>query len=277
MKSKNTSTAEHEYVLGTDRDELVRLGLQHQLWVEYAAAAWERAGFGPGQKLLDVGCGPGYATFDLSSRVGAQGQVKAIDASGRFIAHLEAGARMRGVNNIEAVIGDVERLAVSKGAFDGAYARWVLCFVKRPESVIAGVARALRQGGTFVVQDYFDYEGVLIAPNCEVFKKVFKMVARSWRRRGGNPDIGAEIPRMLAQCGFEVADVRPIVRSARPGSPLWQWPDTFFANYLPALVEWGLINETEQREFKNQWRRRSRDASAFFATPPMIEVVAVKK
>src|ERR1051325_10709821 len=134
MTTNQKPQTEREYVLGTDQDELTRLGFQHQLWLEHAASAWERAGFGPGQKLLDVGCGPGYATFDLSSRVGAQGQVRAIDASGRFIAHLEAGARMRGVNNIAAAIGDVERLALSKGAFDGAYARWVLCFVKRQES-----------------------------------------------------------------------------------------------------------------------------------------------
>ena len=56
--------SEHEYVLGTDRAELERLGLQHQLWSEHAPRAWERAGFQRGMKLLDVGCGPGFATFD---------------------------------------------------------------------------------------------------------------------------------------------------------------------------------------------------------------------
>src|SRR2546425_9457061 len=55
MKPRQTVQGEQEYVLGTNRDELVRLGLQHQLWARYAADAWERAGFGPGKKLLDVG------------------------------------------------------------------------------------------------------------------------------------------------------------------------------------------------------------------------------
>src|SRR5262245_18058264 len=72
---------EQEYVLGTNRDELVRLGLQHQLWARYAADAWERAGFGPGKKLLDVGCGPGYASLDLAALVGTRGHVHAIDIS----------------------------------------------------------------------------------------------------------------------------------------------------------------------------------------------------
>ena len=127
------------------------------------------------------------------------------------------------------------------------------------------------------MQDYFNYEDVLIAPNCEVFKLVFSMVARSWRLRGGNPDVGVEVPGILARCGFAVNETRPIVRAARPGSPLWKWPETFFANYLPALVQLRLIKETDRKEFQRQWRHRSRDPAAFFLTPPMIEVIAVKE
>jgi cyclopropane fatty-acyl-phospholipid synthase-like methyltransferase len=42
-----------------------------------SAADWDRAGFGPGQRLLDVGCGPGFASLDLVERVGGYGQVLA--------------------------------------------------------------------------------------------------------------------------------------------------------------------------------------------------------
>lgn len=61
---------EIEYVLGTDDAELARLGFQHQVWARVTVAAWEHAGFHRGATLLDVGCGPGYATFDLASLVG---------------------------------------------------------------------------------------------------------------------------------------------------------------------------------------------------------------
>ena len=114
MKLNEAIQQEQEYVLGTNQDELVRLGLQHQLWARYAADAWERAGFGPGKKLLDVGCGPGYASFDLAARVGTRGQVRAIDISRRFIRHLQSQAQHRGVNNIQASVGHVERLKLSK-------------------------------------------------------------------------------------------------------------------------------------------------------------------
>ena len=275
-KPQKSERAEQEYVLGTNRDELLRLGLQHQLWSGYAADAWERAGFGPGKKLLDVGCGPGYASLDLAARVGTRGQVRAMDISDRFIRHLQSQARLRGLTNITASVGHVERLNLSDGGFDGAYARWVLCFVENPAAVVSGVARALKKGGAFVIQDYFNYESVLIAPNCDVFRRFFKMVAQSWRMRGGNSDIGAEIPNLLARHGFEVKEIKPLLRVARPGSPLWKWPETFFENYLPVLVELGLFSESDKDQFNREWRKRSRDRSAFFVTPPMIEVIGIK-
>ena len=55
-----------EYVLGTNDEELMRLGFQHRVWGEQAFALWERAGFAPGQTIVDVGCGPGFATLDLA-------------------------------------------------------------------------------------------------------------------------------------------------------------------------------------------------------------------
>src|SRR5438874_1320093 len=120
MKPRQALQREQEYVLGTNREELLRLGLQHQLWARYAADAWERAGFGPGKKLLDVGCGPGYASLDLAARVGTRGQIRAIDISERFIRHLQSLAELRGLTSITASVGHVERLNLSEGAFDSA-------------------------------------------------------------------------------------------------------------------------------------------------------------
>jgi ubiquinone/menaquinone biosynthesis C-methylase UbiE len=268
---------EKAYVLGTDRDELVRLGLQHQLWSGQAAAAWERAGFGPGQRLLDVGCGPGYATFDLALRVGERGRVFAMDLSQRFVRHVRAQAESRGFQTITAKVGSVESLRGIPGGLDGAYARWVLCFVPDPAAVVASVARRLRRGGAFVIQDYVQYEAVQIAPEYEAFRKFFRAVAHSWRQHGGDPNIGAALPGLLQQHGFVVREITPLLRVARPGKPLWHWPDSFFKNYVPVLVKAGLLTPTDARLFFQEWRRRSKDPAAFFVTPPMVEIIAIKK
>jgi hypothetical protein len=37
--------------------------------------------------------------------------------------------------------------------------------------------------------------------------------------------------RLLRRAGFEVREINPLLRLARPGSSLWDWPDTFFDIY----------------------------------------------
>ena len=268
---------EKEYVLGTDRAELERLGLQHQLWLAQAATVWERAGFLRGHRILDVGCGPGFATVDLAQRVGPRGRVIAVDISQRFLAHLQERVKARGLTNVRAVHSSVERMTIGESHLDGAYARWVLCFVRRPAAVLRQVARRLKRRGVFVIQDYYRYENITIAPECEAFRRVFRAVHQSWRAHGGDPDIGCRLPGLLHRAGFEVREINPLLRLARPGSPLWDWPDTFFDIYLPSLVKTGFLTAAHEREYRRAWAQRSRNPGAFFTSPPMVEIIAVKK
>ena len=270
------STPEREYVLGTDEAELARLGLQHRLWAEYAYALWERAGFRPGQTLLDLGCGPGYAALDLAALVGERGRVVAVDKSARFIAHLERTCRALGISHVEPRRMDLHEMELPEASLDGAYARWVFCFVPDPEPIVATVARALRPGGVLAVQDYFNYRAICLAPNRAVMDRVAAAVDASWRRAGGDGDVAGRLPGMMRRAGLEVREIRPILRVARPGGTLWSWPDTFFRNYLPFLVEQGLLSEADKRAFEEEWDRASRDDTAFFVTPPVFDILAVK-
>jgi SAM-dependent methyltransferase len=267
---------EREYVLGTGEDELTRLGFQHAVWGGYAAQAWEAAGFGPGQRLLDVGCGPGYATLDLARLVGPAGHVHGVDLSERFVEHLKTEVAARRIRNVTAEVADVTA-GLAAGSFDGAYARWVLCFVADPEAAVRGVARALRPGGAFVVQDYSRYDAVQIAPMHASFERIFAAVVQAWRARGGDPGVGAALPAMMERCGLEVTHIRPISRIGRPGTAMWRWPRSFFDNFLPTLVEGGLLEAEALAEFDARWKECESLPGAFFVSPPMVEVVGVKR
>lgn len=59
-----------DYLLGTGDDEIERLGLQHSVWRPHAARTWNSSGFRQGQTIIDVGCGPGFASLDLADVVG---------------------------------------------------------------------------------------------------------------------------------------------------------------------------------------------------------------
>ncbi len=265
---------ENEYVLGTDDAELLRLGLQHRLWSVQAFACWERAGVAPGRTVLDVGAGPGFATLDLAQLVTRSGRVIAVDESERFLRHLQDRARVLGIAHVETRTEDVQALALPAGSVDVAYARWVLCFTPRPDDVIAGVAAALKPGGAFAVQDYINWGALSLSPTSDAFLRVMPSVGKSWRDHGGDWQVGARLPAMMAKHGLRVEAMRPLQRIARSSDPLWQWPTTFFANFIPRLVEQGLVSAADWNEMERDWRERSRDPNAFFWTPSMVEIVA---
>lgn len=266
-----------EYALGTHDAEIVRLGVQHKLWSASAFAIWERAGISPGKTVLDIGCGPGYTSFDLAGIVTQSGNVIAVDESSRFIEHLKNRLKLADNISIDARVGDVQQLDLPAESVDAAYQRWVLCFVKDPEAVIRGVARALKPGGVFAIQEYMHYEGILLAPASAAFHRFISVVSEAWNGRGGDTRVGLRLPELLAKHGLEPKEILPLHRIARPQSQLWTWPTIFIGTYAPKLVEEGKLTAEEYEALVQDWETRTNDPNAFFCSPPMVEIIAVKR
>ncbi|MBL8747417.1 MAG: methyltransferase domain-containing protein [Phycisphaerae bacterium] len=272
-------TSAAEYVLGTDEAEYQRLGLQHRLWSDLAHQSWMHARIAPGMRVLDVGSGPGHATADLAQIVGSTGGVTAVDESALFIERLRENVRARSLENVQAHVADVQRLptlGLPENSYDIAYARWVLCFVPDPAAVIAGVARLLKPGGRVCVNDYFNYESMTIAPKNPAFSRGIAAVGRSWRERGGDPDLVGRLPRLAADAGLRVTHLRVHQRLARPGDTMWAWPDSFWKNFIPRLAQTGHLTQREAEEFFDAWRRVGEDPHSFMLLPPVFEFIAEK-
>ena len=80
--------SKNDYILGADDIELGRLKIQHDVWLTEAIRGWNIADFGAGQKILDLGSGPGYCSLELAKLVGDNGKIIAVDKSKLFINHL---------------------------------------------------------------------------------------------------------------------------------------------------------------------------------------------
>ncbi len=265
------------YLLGTDPEEGRRLETQHRLWAEAAHDIWDRAGFGPGDRLLDLGCGPGFAAVELAERVGAGGRVLAVDESARFIGTLVQEANRRGLDQLTARVERVETLRIEPDSLDGAFARWLFCFLPDPAPVLERVVSGLRPGGRLVVWDYLNYHATTLHPRSPAFDRVLAAVYESWRRTGGDLNVGGRLPGLIAGTGCRVLDLVPLARFARPGAALWEWPTSFFFGYAPRLVEAGLLTEAERRAFEAEWREREQEPGAFLSTPPMVGIIAEKR
>lgn len=296
--SPMTASTEKEYILGTHDEEARRLGFQHRLWSDLAHATWKRAGVLPGHKVLDAGCGPGFALMDLAQIVtiapatSPGGVAVGVDESARYIERANAAAEVRGLSRESvAIVGDVQRLRETLGAqkavleplgcsgdgvFDLVFMRWVLCFVPRPQDVINDAAKLLKQGGRFAVNDYFNYESMALAPRCDAFERVVGAVGKSWRSRGGDPDIMGRVPAMCRAAGLRVTHLDCEQRVARSGDSMWAWPDTFFRIFVPTLVEHGFLAQKDADAFTSDWAKWAADPDAFCHLPTVYHLVAEK-
>lgn len=123
-----------DYDLEAARYDETRGGLPR---ARAAAEAVRR--FVPGGTLLDIACGTGLVTRELSGR-GLR--VLGVDAS--------AGMAAVAARRVDVVLGDGLRLPVRDRSVDAVTTIWLLHLLDDARPVIAEAARVLRPGGVFV-------------------------------------------------------------------------------------------------------------------------------
>jgi SAM-dependent methyltransferase len=269
-------TTENDYVLGTHDDEIARLGLQHRVWRPRVLSAWRSAEIGPGHTVLDLGCGPGYASMDLAELVGPSGRVVAVDKSERFLAALAAMSCERSLGNIGVYLADLDAGAFPDVAVDRAWCRWVFAFVQDPRSVLARLAAALRPGGILVLHEYFDYGTWRSAPRCPELEEFVRAVMASWRASGGEPDIALSLLPWLAESGFELRSVCPLLDVIEPHHPSWQWLRSFIEVGRRRLVDLGQLTSDGAESIWRAFTALDATPGARMITPAVLEIVAAR-
>jgi len=137
-----------------------------QQW-EDAAEAWHRwgpileswlgeatkrmlgaAGVTAGTRVLDVAAGAGGQTLAAARLTGTEGSVVATDISPTILTYTAKSAAEAGLTNIETVEADGEALDVFPAAsFDAVISRVGLIYFPDQQRALAGMRRALRDGG----------------------------------------------------------------------------------------------------------------------------------
>ena len=117
----------------------------------------DRAGVGPGMRVLDAGSGPGRLTIPAAERVGPAGEVVALDVQGAMLARVRHRAAARGLLNVRTALGGIESgpgvPGVQAGTFDGALLVAVLGEVPGREAAMRALHAALKPGGVLSVTE----------------------------------------------------------------------------------------------------------------------------
>ena len=269
--------SESDYVLGTNEEEIERLGLQHRVWRPTTLECWRRAGITIRSRVLDVGCGPGYATIDLAGIVGRGGEVLALERSPRFLKIAQNQYEALGLRNVRFRQFDLMEDSLGETGFDFAWCRWVACFVSNPQKLVEKISSALRHGGAAIFHEYIDYKTWRFAPRKSAHESFVEEVIASWRANGGEPDVGAVLPSWLKSAGLRIIDIRPRVLTISPNDYAWQWPASFIESNLARLRELGRVTAEWAESVRKEFAEAQADPTTICITPLFVEIIARKE
>lgn len=108
------------------------------------ASAVGTLGLGPGDAVLDAGCGTGRALPALRAAVGPRGTVLGVDLTA---AMLEAAVRAARNGSGTLLLADVARLPLRSRSLDAVFGAGLISHLSHPGPDLAELARVVRPGG----------------------------------------------------------------------------------------------------------------------------------
>ena len=212
------------------------------------SAGYLLAHLSAGDRLLDVGCGPGTITIDLASRV-APGPVIGIDMSEEVVAEAARAAADAGCVNVSFARGDAYVIDAGDSSFDVVHAHQVLQHLGDPIAALTEMRRVLRPGGLLAVRDS-DYGAFVWAPDDHRLDRWMQLYHRLTERNGAQADAGRWLPAWVAAAGFVDARVSSSTWTfADPADRTWWgqlWAERVrHSSFATQATESGLSDELE--------------------------------
>lgn len=144
----NKSEMSSKYLM-ENPEEGKRLELKTDKESVLRQARW--AGIGPGMRVADVGCGPGFTTSILSELVGPTGAVVGVDNSSERISYAKDHY---GAQNVTFVKHDILSPFVGQGEFDAIWSRFFIEYFRdNQRQVIRNTLASLRVRGIACIAD----------------------------------------------------------------------------------------------------------------------------
>ncbi len=167
----------------------------------------EALGAKAGQRILDVGCGPGFYVAELLEEVGPEGSVVGLDRSPQMLAI--AARRCRTHSNADFREGEATSLPVGESDFDAVLCIQVLEYVTNVPAALAQMHRALRPGGRLVV---WDIDWTTLSWHSSDSARMHR-VLEAWDAHLAHPALPRTLAPLLRTAGFSRIEVEGYVFS----------------------------------------------------------------
>jgi len=123
----------------------------------------EAAGVRLGQKVLEVGCGPGFFTIPAARIVGHQGYVYAVDVNPRAVERVQKKIEKEGIKNVEPILANASSTGLPDHSIDLAFVFGLRYIAGGLENMIYELRRILKPGGILSLEKTRGSEEELIA------------------------------------------------------------------------------------------------------------------
>jgi ubiquinone/menaquinone biosynthesis C-methylase UbiE len=145
-------------------EKAFRKDLSHLSWDEVYTRQESRAALIPdwldtlrlksGDRVLEIGAGPGFVSLALADRVGPTGVVYALDQSAEALAHLERRQRERGIRHIHRIVANAGTLQPDGVQVGSALITMVLHHADDPAQILRNVIRFVPPGAPIVIGEF---------------------------------------------------------------------------------------------------------------------------
>jgi len=108
---------------------------------------------GPGETVLDIGCGAGTDLLLAARQVGPSGRAIGVDMTDEMIEASRAGARRLGLHHVDVRRGDLHELPLEDSSVDVVISNGVLNLAEDKRRAFAEIVRVLRPGGRLRLAD----------------------------------------------------------------------------------------------------------------------------
>jgi arsenite methyltransferase len=161
-------------------------------------AVLEAIGLLPGQKVLDIGCGPGFVVEEIVSRIGTTGKVSAIDVNESAIEL--ARTRCAAHSNVEFRSASATALPYPDSSFDAVVSTQVFEYIRDLDAAFRELHRVLRPGGRTVLLDTDWRTAVWHSSDSERMNRILK----AWDEHLANPILPRTLAARLRSAGFVI-------------------------------------------------------------------------
>lgn len=213
-----------------------------------------------GDRLLDVGCGPGTITRDFVRFVPG-GYVVALDRTPTIIEEAVGGD-----THVFGVEGDVYNLPFQDRSFDIVHAHQVLQHLGDPQRAIREMARVAKRFVAFADADYDRMLWWPSSPSLERWMQLYQAIAA---HNHVNPNIGRELSSLALYCGLFNHQVHTTTWTYATTELVHWWADSWagrvlHSTYASEALRLGLSSQEELTTLAQGWQEWATKPGAIF-------------